>query len=159
CDISMLSDKSLILIFSYINHQELLRCSLVCRRWYQLSKNGRLWRRVYLRPEYHGVHVINANKFLSVISKRFTLALQYIDLPMDLITVDILHELANKCPNLKHLTLDFSAAMQLHDFHDLNMFPCNLKIICICLSDVIFLEGFMRKIYPYLSSLDILHII
>ncbi|CAF2417150.1 unnamed protein product [Rotaria sp. Silwood2] len=78
---------------------------------------------------------------------------------MELITADVLHELANKCPNLKYLTLDFSTAMQLHDFNDLNMFPCNLKMLCICLSEVIFLEGFMRRIYTYLSSVEILHII
>jgi hypothetical protein len=78
---------------------------------------------------------------------------------MELITADILHELANKCPNLKYLTLDFSTAMQLHDFNDLNIFPCNLKMLCICLSEVIFLEGFMRRVYAYLSSLEILQII
>jgi hypothetical protein len=78
---------------------------------------------------------------------------------MELITADILHELANKCPNLKFLTLDFSTAMQLHDFNDLNTFPCNLKMLCICLSEVIFLEGFMRRIYSFLSSLEILQII
>ena len=78
---------------------------------------------------------------------------------MELITADILYELANKCPNLKYLTLDFSNAMQLHDFYDLNIFPCNLKMLCICLSEVIFLEGFMRRIYTYLSSLEILQII
>jgi hypothetical protein len=78
---------------------------------------------------------------------------------MELITADVLHELANKCPNLKYLTLDFSTAMQLHDFNDLNIFPCNLKMLCICLSEVIFLEGFMRRIYTYLSSLEVLQII
>ena len=78
---------------------------------------------------------------------------------MELITADVLHELANKCPNLKYLTLDFSTAMQLHDFNDLNVFPCNLRMLCICLSEVIFLEGFMRRIYAYLSSLEILQII
>ena len=78
---------------------------------------------------------------------------------MELITADVLHELANKCPNLKYLTLDFSTAMQLHDFNDLNSFPCNLKMLCICLSEVIFLEGFMRRIYTFLSSLEILQII
>jgi hypothetical protein len=49
--------------------------------------------------------------------------------------------------------------MQLHDFNDLNAFPCNLKMLCICLSEVIFLEGFMRRIYTFLSSLEILQII
>jgi hypothetical protein len=49
--------------------------------------------------------------------------------------------------------------MQLHDFSELNEFPCNLKRLCICLSEVIFLEGFMRRIYSFLSSLHTLHII
>jgi len=49
--------------------------------------------------------------------------------------------------------------MQLHDFSELNEFPCNLRGLCICLSDVIFLEGFMRRIYGFLSSLHTLHII
>jgi hypothetical protein len=49
--------------------------------------------------------------------------------------------------------------MQLHDFSELNEFPCNLKRLCICLSEVIFLEGFMRRIYAYLSSIHTLHII
>ena len=49
--------------------------------------------------------------------------------------------------------------MQLHDFTELNEFPCNLKRLCICLSEVIFLEGFMRRIYNFISSLNTLHII
>ncbi|CAF1246951.1 unnamed protein product, partial [Didymodactylos carnosus] len=158
-NISLLPEKNLLTIFSYLTLQELLRCSLVCRQWRSLSQNSRLWKRVYLRPEYNGLHISNVNKFITMISKRFSLALQYIDLPIELITIDILHELANKCPNLNRLTLDFSTAMQLHDFNELNIFPCNLKMLCICLSDVIFLEGFMRKIYSFLSSLETLHII
>jgi hypothetical protein len=49
--------------------------------------------------------------------------------------------------------------MQLQDFNDLNAFPCNLKLMTICLSEVIFLEGFMRRIYSFLSSLEVLHLI
>jgi anti-anti-sigma regulatory factor len=49
--------------------------------------------------------------------------------------------------------------MQLHDFSELNEFPCNLKRLCICLSEVIFLEAFMRRIYGYISSVHTLHII
>jgi hypothetical protein len=131
----------------------------VCRLWRALAQNSKLWKTVFLRPEYHGLHVRNLDQFLNLIGHRFSLSLQYIELPMELITADVLHELANKCPNLKYLTLDFSTAMQLHDFNDLNIFPCNLKMLCICLSEVIFLEGFMRRIYTYLSSLEVLQII
>jgi len=57
------------------------------------------------------------------------------------------------------MTMDFSLAMQLQDFNDLNNFPCNLKMMTICLSEVIFLDGFMKKIYSFLSSLEVLHLI
>ncbi|CAF3411384.1 unnamed protein product [Rotaria sp. Silwood1] len=158
-DFNTLPEKVLLTIFAYLPHIELLRCARVCRLWRTLSQNSRLWKQVFLRPEYHGLHVKNLDQFLVLIGHRFSLSLQYIELPMELITADVLHELANKCPNLKYLTLDFSTAMQLHDFNDLNVFPCNLKMLCICLSEVIFLEGFMRRIYTYLSSVEILQII
>ena len=70
-----------------------------------------------------------------------------------------MHELAARCPNLRHLTLDFASAMQLHDFNDLNAFPCNLRSLTICLSEVIFMEGFMRKVYQSLATLEVLHLI
>ncbi|CAF0956301.1 unnamed protein product [Adineta steineri] len=158
-DFNTLPEKVLLAVFSYLPHIELLRCARVCRLWRSLSQNSKLWKTVFLRPEYHGLHVKNSEQFLNLIAHRFSTSLQFIELPMELITADILHELANKCPNLKYLTLDFSTAMQLHDFYDLNAFPCNLKMICICLSEVIFLEGFMRRIYTYLSSLEVLQII
>jgi len=49
--------------------------------------------------------------------------------------------------------------MQLHDFNDMNSFPCNLRSLTICLSEVIFMEGFMRKVYQHLSSLEVVHLI
>ena len=49
--------------------------------------------------------------------------------------------------------------MQLHDFNDMNSFPCNLRSLTVCLSEVIFMEGFMRKVYQSLSSLEVLHLI
>jgi len=38
-------------------------------------------------------------------------------------------------------------------------FPTKLKYMCICLSEVIFMEGFMRKIYNFINGLEILHLI
>ncbi|MFH4979835.1 hypothetical protein AB6A40_006544 [Gnathostoma spinigerum] len=81
------------------------------------------------------------------------------ELSTDLITPAVLHEMATKCPNLHSLTLDFSTAMQLHDFTDLQNFPSRLHTLIICLSENIFLEGFLRKIYTFISSVEVLHII
>ena len=103
--------------------------------------------------------VSNIDSLLGLIGVRFGNTLRYIELPCELIQAPVLHELANKCPNLKFLTLDFASAMQLHDFNDLNAFPCNLRNLTICLSEVIFMEGFMRKVYQSLSSLEVLHLI
>ena len=57
------------------------------------------------------------------------------------------------------MLLDFSTAMQLHDFNDLHSFPTKLRTMCICLSEVIFMEGFMRKIYNFINGLEVLHLI
>ena len=154
-----LPDKILIKIFSYMRHKELCLVAQVCRKWRLIAYDSRLWQAVSLRPEYSGLHVTNIDALLTLISVRFGPTLRYIELPCELITPFILHELANKCPTLRYMTLDFSNAMQLHDFNDLNAFPCNLRSLCICLSEVIFMEGFMRKIYSCLSSLQVLHLI
>lgn len=95
----------------------------------------------------------------NIYSVRFGPSLRYIELPIELITHTVLHELANKCPNLTHMLLDFSTAMQLHDFSEMQAFPTKLKYMCICLSEVIFMEGFMRKIYNFINGLEILHLI
>lgn len=155
----------LLIVFSYLTPLDLIRCTRVCHRWHVLiSHHSHLWRRLFLRPDPNNgqigaVHVHRLDVFLHAIATRFSSSLQYIDLPIELITTEVLRELAIRCLNLEYLTLDFSSAMQLHDFSDLNEFPCNLKRLCICLSEVIFLEGFMRRIYTFLSSLRTLHII
>ena len=156
----MLPEKLLLRIFSFLNHHEIIKCALVCRFWRNLTQNPKLWKALKLRPDFKdSIHIRNIDHFVYLINHRFNTSLEYIELSIDLITANLLHELANKCPNLKYLTLDFSAAMQLQDFNDLNAFPCNLKMLTICLSEVIFLEGFMRRIYSFLSSLEVLHLI
>ncbi|XP_062620396.1 F-box/LRR-repeat protein fbxl-1-like isoform X2 [Saccostrea cucullata] len=157
--IHKIPDKLLLHIFSFLKHQELGKVARVCKKWRLLAYDPRLWTSVSLRPEYGGLHVQNLDALMTLIGIRFGSTLKYIELPCELITSPILHELANKCPNLAYMTLDFANAMQLHDFNDLNAFPCNLRSLCICLSEVIFLEGFMRRIYSCLSSLEVLHLI
>lgn len=80
-------------------------------------------------------------------------------MPIDLITHVVLHELAAKCPNLTGMLLDFSTAMQLHDFADLHSFPTKLRTLILNLSEVIFMEGFIRKISGFINGLEVLHMI
>ena len=152
-------DKILLQIFSFLKHKELGKIARVCKRWRLIAYDSRLWQAVSLRPEFSGLHINSIEALLALINIRFGNTLRYIELPCELITAPVLHDLANKCPNLRYMTLDFSNAMQLHDFNDLNAFPCNLRSLCLCLSEVIFLEGFMRRIYSCLSSLEVLHLI
>ena len=99
------------------------------------------------------------DRAVELIAKRFGAQLKYIELPIEHICAPVFHELAAKCPNLSHMVLDFSNAMQLHDFNDLNAFPAKLRTLCICLSDVIFMEGFMRKIYNFINSVEVLQLV
>jgi hypothetical protein len=157
--IEKLPDKILLHIFSYLRHKDLCHIASVCRKWRMVAYDSRLWTRVSLRPEYSDLHVTNMDALLALIGVRFGSTLRYIEMPCELVTAPILHELSNKCPNLKHMTLDFSHAMQLHDFNDLNAFPCNLRSLTVCLSEVIFMEGFMRRVYQSLATLEVLHLI
>jgi len=157
--IDKLPDKILLHIFSYLRHKDLCKIASVCRKWRLIAYDSRLWARVSLRPEYSELSVTNIEPLLALISVRFSTSLRYIELPCELVQAPVLHELANKCPNLRYMILDFANAMQLHDFNDLNAFPCSLRSLTICLSEVIFLEGFMRRVYQSLSSLEVLHLI
>ncbi|GFO07737.1 F-box/lrr-repeat protein 20, partial [Plakobranchus ocellatus] len=157
--IDKLPDKLLLNIAGYLHLSELGKFAQVCKKWRLIAYDSRLWTRVSLRPEYSGLHVYSPEVLQALIGIRFGSTLRYIEIPSDLITAPVLHELSNKSPGLRYMTLDFSNAMQLHDFNDLNAFPCNLRSLCICLSEVIFLEGFMRRIYSCLSSLEVLHLI
>ncbi|XP_057337262.1 F-box/LRR-repeat protein 7 isoform X5 [Microplitis mediator] len=157
--IEKLPDKVILNIFAYLSHREICRLARVCKRWRQIAYDTRLWTHVSLRPEVSGLHVNSLEMLLQLISVRFGASLRYIELPIELITHTVLHELANKCPNLTAMLLDFSTAMQLHDFSEMQAFPTKLKYMCICLSEVIFMEGFMRKIYNFINGLEILHLI
>lgn len=157
--IERLPDKVLMKAFGYLAHKQLGRVSRVCKKWRSIAADPNLWACVSLRPEISGLHVTSMEQLLSLISCRFGSSLRYIELPMELITHTVLHELSNRCPNLTSMLLDFSTAMQLHDFNDLHSFPTKLRTMCICLSEVIFMEGFMRKIYNFINGLEVLHLI
>uniref|UniRef100_A0A915K592 F-box domain-containing protein n=1 Tax=Romanomermis culicivorax TaxID=13658 RepID=A0A915K592_ROMCU len=157
--IGSLPDKTFMQIFSYLDHKQVLKCAEVAKRWRSIAYDPRLWQMVSLRSAYGGLQVINQEAFLALIGSRFGTSLRLIELQTDLITPIVIQELATKCSYLQHFTLDFSTAMQLHDFADLQSFPARLKSLTICLSENIFLEGFMRKIYTFINSLEILHLI
>lgn len=147
--IQRLPDKVLLRIFSFIHHREILNCARVCKKWRTIAYDSRLWQLVSLRPDFDGLHVASLEALLALISVRFGPSLRLIELPIDFITPPVLHELAHKCPRLQYLTLDFSNAVQLHDFNDLIAFPARVKSLTICLTDD-FPRGIHQKdLYVY----------
>ncbi len=72
-----------------------------------ISQDARLWTFVSLRPEISGLHVDRADTLLKLIPNKFK-ELRYLELTTELITPQVLQDLAKKCPNLSHLYLDFA---------------------------------------------------
>lgn len=156
--IEALPDKVLLRVFSFLKHQEMMKYSVVSKKWKMIAQDSRLWGFVSLRPEISGLQIQNVDMLLKLIQNRFAANLRYLELPCDLITREVLQELANRCPNLTHLLLDFSHGAQLADFSELNAFPTKIKYLCLCLSETIFLDNFMKKIYNFINGVELLHL-
>jgi len=159
--IDSLPDKVLLKIFSYLSHREICQYAVVCKKWSMVSQDTRLWGFVSLRPEIAGLHIDRADTLVNNImpSKFAGGNLRYLELPSELIAPQVLQDLAKRCPNLTHLLLDFSQANQLNDFSELSAFPTKLRFLTLCLSDVIFLDNFMKRIYSFINGLEMLHIV
>jgi len=156
--IDSLPDKVLLRIFSFLKHNEMMKFSIVSKKWRMIAQDSRLWGMVSLRPEISGLMIPNVDMLLKLIQNRFTTNLRYLELPCDLITREVLQELANRCPNLTHLLLDFSHGAQLADFSELNAFPTKIKYLCLSLSETIFLDNFMKKIYNFINGVELLNL-
>lgn len=156
--IEALPDKVLLRVFSFLKHQEMMKYSVVSKKWKMIAQDSRLWGFVSLRPEISGLHIQSQDQLLKLIQNRFAANLRYLELPCDLITREVLQELANRCPSLTHLLLDFSHGAQLADFSELNAFPTKIKYLCMCLSETIFLDNFMKKIYNFINGVEMLHL-
>ena len=159
CHIERCPDKVLLLILGYIPHRSLVyTCTRVCKKWRALSQDSRLWSFVSVRPEVSGINIPSIDFLVGLIRNRFGINLRYLELPCDLITVDVLNELASRCPNLTHLLLDFSHGAQLADFSGLSAFPTKIRYLCFCLSETIFLDNFIKKILNFINGTQMLHL-
>ena len=98
-------------IFSYLTHRELCTYALVCKKWQLIAGDPRLWGFVSLRPEISGLFIDRPDFLIqNLIPNKFQSNLRYLELATELITPQVLQELAKRCPNLTHLLLDFSQA-------------------------------------------------
>jgi hypothetical protein len=78
----------LLRIFSYLNHCEILRSALVCKKWHMISQDPRLWVFVSLRPEISGLHVDRVDHLLKLIATKFQ-NLRYLEISTELITPQV----------------------------------------------------------------------
>ena len=87
-------------IFSYLSHREILKSAVVCKKWHIVSQDSRLWGFVSLRPEISGLYVDGESHMLQLIPSKFGNNLRYLEMNAELVTINVLTDLAKKCPNL-----------------------------------------------------------
>ena len=56
-----LPDKVLLRIFSFLKHNEMMKYSVVSKKWRMIAQDSRLWGMVSLRPEISGAALISIN--------------------------------------------------------------------------------------------------
>lgn len=107
-----LPNEILIEIFKYINKRDLcLNLSLVCKKWYELSKCEKLWKSFTLlaikNPEWCKFKLVTPHQTFNLIDKHFTQYLQHVDLSKLCFSYDILIKLFINCSKLKSLIVNF----------------------------------------------------
>ncbi|EJW86548.1 hypothetical protein WUBG_02544 [Wuchereria bancrofti] len=110
--VEKLPDKMLQAIFSYLSPYQVLIVGQVCKRWKEIAQSPSLWHLISFRPSYGGLQVTNQEYLLHLIGSRFT-ELRVIELATDLITPNVLHELAARCPQLWSMTLGKTSSNRL----------------------------------------------
>ncbi|XP_037654828.1 F-box/LRR-repeat protein 7 isoform X2 [Choloepus didactylus] len=104
--IDRLPDHSMIQIFSFLPTNQLCRCARVCRRWYNLAWDPRLWRTIRLTGE-----TIHVDRALKVLTRRLCQDTPNVCLMLETVTVSGcrrltdrgLYTIAQCCPELRRL--------------------------------------------------------
>ncbi|XP_077283016.1 S-phase kinase-associated protein 2 [Arctopsyche grandis] len=168
---SKLFDEDVLSIFQWLPKKTLVRCMLVCKRWYRLSLNSRLWSRVCLCgvlpsgviPNLMSRHPIvlrlaNAQIVAPVIPCNITppsvWRVQYLDLSAASVTPSCLAKILNLCPSLLRLSLEglsMSEAASVALGH-----LKQLKVLNLALATGLGIEG--AKSISSLASLEALNV-
>ena len=104
--VDLLPDNTLLQMFSHLSTNQLCRCARVCRRWYNLAWDPRLWSTVRL-----GGELVHADRALRVLTHRLCQDTPNVCLTLETVVVSGcrrltdrgLHTVALCCPELRHL--------------------------------------------------------
>lgn len=104
--VDLLPDHTILMIFSHLPTNQLCRCARVCRRWYNLAWDPRLWRSVRLTGE-----LLHADRAIRVLTHRLCQDTPNVCLTLETVVVNGckrltdrgLHVVAQSCPELRHL--------------------------------------------------------
>eukprot|EP00794_Sanderia_malayensis_P008077 gene8077-8941_t len=111
-DIFQFPDNVMLTILGYLDTSSLVRASRVCKKWFSLSKDCSLWRKLDLRGR---TKALTAKNLWKLSRAHFTAALRELHLRgsvgpskaiLDPITVPFLEHIKQQCPNLTCLTLE-----------------------------------------------------
>lgn len=104
--IDLLPDHTLLQIFSHLPTNQLCRCARVCRRWYNLAWDPRLWSTIRLTGE-----LLHADRAIRVLTHRLCQDTPNVCLTLETVVVNGckrltdrgLHVVAQCCPELRRL--------------------------------------------------------
>lgn len=104
--IERLPDHAMVQVFSFLPTNQLCRCARVCRRWYNLAWDPRLWRTIRLTGE-----TINVDRALKVLTRRLCQDTPNVCLMLETVSVSGcrrltdrgLYTIAQCCPELRRL--------------------------------------------------------
>ncbi|XP_067341867.1 uncharacterized protein [Channa argus] len=144
--IDLLPDHTLLQIFSHLPTNQLCRCARVCRRWYNLAWDPRLWSTIRLTGE-----LLHADRAIRVLTHRLCQDTPNVCLTLETVVVNGckrltdrgLHVVAQCCPELRRLEVAgcynisneavFEVVSRCPNLEHLNLSGCS-KVTCISLT-------------------------
>lgn len=122
-----LSNDLIIIIFKYLPKKDLVNCTMVCKRWYEVAQSDTLWKRLDLnRTTLHenvfwhilsrGVEILRLAQTKVIpstisecsedLNNNYTCKLKYLDASIVMTSTEVLAKLLFKSVNLKMLSLE-----------------------------------------------------
>uniref|UniRef100_A0A8C2D1M8 F-box/LRR-repeat protein 7 n=1 Tax=Cyprinus carpio TaxID=7962 RepID=A0A8C2D1M8_CYPCA len=144
--IDILPDHAFLQIFTHLATNQLCQCARVCRRWYNLAWDPRLWRTIRLMGD-----VLHVDRALRVLTRRLCQDTPNVCLTLETVVVSGcrrltdrgLYTVAQCCPELRHLEMAgcynvsneavFEVVSRCPNLEHLDVSGCS-KVTCISLT-------------------------